>query len=143
MIAYFDTSALVPLIIAEPTSAACRRLWEDADAVVSNRLLYVEASAAFAQAHRMARFGAKELDDAMRQFDRLWTELDVVEVDEPLVLIAAEATRSFGLRGYDAVHCVSAQQIADDDLVAAAGDKRLLAAWHELGIATYDVYQEL
>lgn len=79
----------------------------------------------------------------MRQFDGLWSELDVIEVDEPLVLIAAEAGRSFGLRGSDAVHCVSARQIADDDLVAAAGDKRLLAAWHELGIATYDVHQDV
>jgi hypothetical protein len=32
---------------------------------------------------------------------------------------------------------VSAHAIADDDLVAAAGDRALLAAWHQLGIATY------
>jgi hypothetical protein len=43
----------------------------------------------------------------------------------------------FGLRGYDAVHCASAEQLAGPDLVAAAGDGQLLEAWHGLGIATF------
>ncbi|OBF86409.1 twitching motility protein PilT [Mycobacterium sp. 852002-51163_SCH5372311] len=42
------------------------------------------------------------------------------------------------MRGYDAVHCASAQQLDDDDVVAASGDERLLAAWLKLGMATYD-----
>jgi predicted nucleic acid-binding protein len=53
VIGYLDTSALVPLLIAEPTSAACRRFWDDADTVVFSRLLYVETAAALAQARRM------------------------------------------------------------------------------------------
>ena len=31
MIVYFDTSAIVPLLVAEPASANCRTLWESAD----------------------------------------------------------------------------------------------------------------
>jgi predicted nucleic acid-binding protein len=143
VIGYLDTSAMVPLLIAEPTSPACRRFWDDADAVVTNRLLYVEAAAALAQAHRMGRLVETHLDNAMKLLDRLWDELDVIEVDEPLVLTAAGAARTLGLRGYDAVHCVSAHQISDTDLVAAAGDRRLLEAWHQLGIATYDVHQPI
>lgn len=50
MIGYLDASAFVPLLIAEPGSAACRRFWNDADSVVSSRLLYVETAAALAQA---------------------------------------------------------------------------------------------
>ncbi len=44
----------------------------------------------------------------------------------------------FGLRGYDPVHCASAEQAADDDLVAATGDRALLAAWSKLGVSTFD-----
>ncbi|HEY5854858.1 MAG TPA: type II toxin-antitoxin system VapC family toxin [Aldersonia sp.] len=59
MIGYLDTSALVPLLVAEPISPACRRLWDDADAVVSCRLMYVEVAAALAQAQRMDRLSAR------------------------------------------------------------------------------------
>ena len=53
MIGYLDTSAFIPLLIDEPTSEACRRFWDDADVIVSSRLLYVETAAALAQAGRM------------------------------------------------------------------------------------------
>lgn len=114
-------------------------MWDDADAVVSTRLLYAEAAAALAQAHRMSRLDDRQHRRASELLDRLWAEMDVVEVDQPLVEAAAGAARGLALRGYVAVHCVSAGQLIDDDLVAASGHRRLLAAWHELGIATYDV----
>lgn len=60
MIGYLDTSAIVPLLVAEQASAACRRFWDDADAVVSCRLLYVQAAAALAQAHRMQRLDSAQ-----------------------------------------------------------------------------------
>jgi len=37
------------------------------------------------------------------------------------------------------VHCASAVQLGDDDLVAVSGDRRLLEAWALLGLATFDV----
>ncbi|MGH8828501.1 MAG: hypothetical protein ACRDVZ_13095, partial [Jiangellaceae bacterium] len=35
VIGYLDTSAFVPLLVAEPSSESCRRFWHDADAVVT------------------------------------------------------------------------------------------------------------
>ena len=35
VLAYFDTSAVIPLVIDEPSSATCERLWDDATKVVS------------------------------------------------------------------------------------------------------------
>ena len=55
MIAYFDTSAVIPTIIDEPASVACVRLWDEADRVISVRLLYPEARAALARHGRPAR----------------------------------------------------------------------------------------
>ena len=65
-------------------------------------------------------------------------EIEVIEVDERLVRAAADLAHRFGLRGYDAVHCAAAVQLDEPDLVAASGDKHLLATWRELGIATFD-----
>jgi predicted nucleic acid-binding protein len=142
VIGYLDTSAFVPLLVAEPSSPACRRFWDSADAVVTCRLLYVEAAAALAQAERMARLDHSQHRRARELLDGLWAEFDVVEIDEPLAGAAADAAHVLGLRGYDAVHVAAAEQLADPDLVAAAGDKRLLAAWHERGMSTYDTNQD-
>ncbi|MEJ3743441.1 type II toxin-antitoxin system VapC family toxin [Actinomycetes bacterium KLBMP 9797] len=138
MIGYLDTSALVPLLVTEPSSASCRRFWNDADAVVSTRLLYVETSAALAQARRLGRLTDQEHHASLRLLDRMWSEVDVAEVDEPVVTRAAALTHALALRGYGAVHAASAEQLDDEDVVAASGDQRLLTAWATLGIATYD-----
>lgn len=139
MIGYLDTSAFVPLLVAEPGSPACRRFWDDSDAVVSCRLMYVEAAAALAQAHRLTRLDAGQHRQARNLLDELWAEIEVVEIDQDLVRSAATLAAQLALRGYDAVHAAAVDQLADADLVAAAGDKRLLTAWNALGIATYDV----
>ncbi|WP_225725608.1 MULTISPECIES: type II toxin-antitoxin system VapC family toxin [unclassified Nocardia] len=138
MIGYLDTSAFVPLLIDEPSSPACRRFWDDADTVASSRLLYVETSAALAQAHRMARLGSTEFAAATMLLDQLWPQIEVAEVDEALMRHAAHLTDRLALRGYDVVHCASAAQLEDADLVAGSGDKRLLEAWRALGLATFD-----
>jgi predicted nucleic acid-binding protein len=138
VIVYFDTSAFVPLLVSEPSSPECRRLWDDADAVVSSRLLYVEAAAALAQAKRLHRLTPRTHRRARQLLDALWSQLEVAEVDQPLVEDAAQVAHRFGLRGYDAVHCASAQQLRSDDLVAATGERLLLRAWTRLGLATFD-----
>ncbi len=137
MIGYLDTSALVPLLIGEATSPACREFWNAADAVTSTRLLHVEAAAALARAERAGRMVADEPHRATALLDRMIVEIEVIEVDERLVRAAADLARRFGLRGYDAVHCAAAVQLDEPDLVAASGDKHLLATWRELGIATF------
>jgi uncharacterized protein len=138
VIGYLDTSAFVPLLIDEPTSEACRRFWDDADVIVSSRLLYVET----AQAGRMGRLTEGEHLQVRPRLDQMWSEMDVIEVDEQVVTRAADLAHSLALRGYDAVHAASAEQLDDDDVVAASGDQRLLTAWMELGMAIYDTNQK-
>jgi len=138
VIGYFDTSAFVPLLVVEPGSALCRRLWDESDAVATSRLLYVESAVALAQALRLGRLAERDHRSALRLRDRLWAELAIVEADEVVVSRAAELVRICALRGYDAMHCASAEQFDDDDLVVASGDRRLLEACAALGMSTAD-----
>ncbi len=138
MIGYVDTSAFVPLLAAEPTSSACADFWRTADAVVSCRIVYAETAAALAGIERGRRLTAAAHRRARVVMDALYIEFEIVDVDDAVVRAAADLARRFGLRGYDAVHCAAAVQLDEPDLVAASGDKQLLAAWRELGIATYD-----
>lgn len=138
MILYVDTSALIPLVVGEAGSGVAMRLWSDADRVVSSRLVYVEAHAALAMANRIGRLDAGSADEARHALEILHDEVDLVACGDTVVRRAAELARALDLRGYDAVHCASAELIADPDLVVAAGDRAVLAACSRLGLATAD-----
>jgi uncharacterized protein len=136
VIAYFDTSALIPLLIEEPGSAAAERVWDVADRLVSVRLMYTEARAAVAQAHRLGRLDANQLDTVVQQLDELYAQLDRLEIDESLVRRAGELAQSHALRGYDAVHLAGLERVADEDTVLVSGDEDLCIAAQGLGVAT-------
>lgn len=138
MIAYLDTSALVPLLVAEPSSARCRQVWDQAEAVLTVELSYVEAAAALARGQRMGRLTAAQHGEALRRHDELWDQVVVLPVDTVLVRTAASLAAVHGLRGYDAVHCAAAVRHADSEVVATAGDRELLAAWQAAGLAVVD-----
>ncbi len=135
MIAYFDTSALIPLVIEEPGSELAARLWDEADHLVSVRLVYTEAGAALAQARRMGRVTPRQLRGLVDSIDSLYEQLDRLDVDEILVRRAGELAEQLGLRGYDAVHLAGAERLNDPQLVLVAGDGALLEAATELGLA--------
>jgi predicted nucleic acid-binding protein len=139
VICYFDTSAFIPILIEESSTATCVELWNTADAVVTTRLLYVETSAALARAQRSGRVSSPKLRSARHNLDYLWVEFDVVELDADLMRLAADRALRSTLRGYDAVHCAAVERLADHDLVAASGDRALLTVCKDLGIATADV----
>jgi predicted nucleic acid-binding protein len=128
VIAYFDTSAVVPLLIAEAGSARAASLWDNADRVVSARLLYPETRAALAQAQRLGRITPRNLRNAVIDFDAMFEEMDLVELDDPLARRAGELAEAHRLRGYEAVHLAAADRIRDPDVVVIAGDSALLEA---------------
>ena len=138
MILYVDTSALVPLLIEEPTSAACGELWDAADSVVVTRLAYVETTAALAMAGRMARISEAQASEARSLLDDLWVVTHVIELGPSLMEAAARSAVVHGLKGYDAVHCAAGVSVNDVDLVAASGDQQLIAAWRAEGLAVRD-----
>lgn len=138
MIAYFDTSALIPLLVDEPGSERAARLWDVADNVIAVRLIYAEARAALAHASRTGRVVAADLRTAIDGLDDLYASLDLLEIDDHLVRRAGELAQHHALRGYDAVHLAAAERVRDDTTVMVAGDRDLLAAAGALGMAVAD-----
>jgi hypothetical protein len=135
VIAYFDTSAVVPLLIEEIGSDCAAALWDEAGRVTSARLVYPEARAALAQARRMDRIDARELRRAVADLDRLLDDLDLVEVTDDLARRAGELAEAQSLRAYDAVHVAAAELLDDADLVVVAGDGAVLSASRAIGLS--------
>lgn len=139
MIAYFDTSAIIPLLVDdEPGSETALAVWLGAESVATARILFAEAAAALAQAARLGRLDPVAHDRVLAELDSAWDQLDVVEIDDPLVHEAGSLARTHPLRGYDAVHCAAALRLADPSTVALSGDQKLLDAWRAEGLQVVD-----
>jgi predicted nucleic acid-binding protein len=138
VIAYVDTSALIPLLVDEPGSAKAGRVWDVADHVTSVRLIYTEARAALAHAARLGRLVSSDLPQTIEGLERLYDQLDLLEVDDPLVRRAGELAQLHALRGYDAIHLAAADRVRGETTVLVAGDSALCAAARSLGLAVAD-----
>ena len=136
MIAYFDTSSIVPLLVDEPGTEAARAHWYGADRVVSVRLSYVETRSALAQALRVGTLTTDHGRSARAGLEALLDQIDYVEVDDLLVREAAKLADARALRAYDAVHLAAALAVREPELVFVAGDKALVAAAASEGLMT-------
>ena len=103
---------------------------------MSVRLIYPEARAALAQAHRLQRLSARQLRTAVRELDDLYDQLDIVEVDAALAHRGGELAEAHRLRGHNSVHLAAADRVADAELVMVAGDDTLLSAADAENMAT-------
>lgn len=133
---YFDTSAIIPLLVREPATPRCLALWADADTIVSSALTLVEAHSALALAHRTGRLTASEHEAARAVLDARWADVTTITPSDETLRVAADLTASHALRAYDAIQFASALALASDDLIAVSGDRALLAAWSDLGVIT-------
>lgn len=138
MIAYFDTSAIVPLIAEEPATAVCWDAFSTSDEAITATVAYVEATAALARAHAGGRLGRMSVTGTVKRLDGVFQYFTLVDVGGDVVRAAASLAWRQPLRGYDAVHCATALQFAGEEFVAVSGDRQLLTAWQSFGITTID-----
>lgn len=139
MIAYFDASALVPLVLPEPGSEQAKTLWDVADRALSARLVYPEVRAALARARRVGRLTAEQWRDAVSAFETFYVDLHVIDLDDELAHRAGDLADTHRLTGGDAVHLAAADRFRHPDLVVVAGDAALLGAASAERMAIADV----
>lgn len=139
MILYLDTSALVPLLVAESSSDVCRRLWDAADDIVSSVAVRPEAGSALWRAHATGRITAAQHAGLLDALAELTEQVHLVAVDDDLSRRAADLATTHGLRGYDAIHAATALAVLTEDGVAASGDRQLVAVWQSSGLVTCDI----
>ena len=124
---YFDSSALVKLVVDEAGTDIASALWDGCDAPLSSRLAYPEVRAALAAAERNADLTARELRTAEATWEDLWAAMRPVELTASVERTAGRLASQRALRGADAVHLASALVIGSPDLVVAVWDRRLHA----------------
>lgn len=124
---YFDSSALVKLVVDEPGSDLAADLWDGCDAALSSRLAYPEVCAALAAAGRNHDLDDGDLTAAGEVWEEYWSAIRPVELTVEVERQAGQVARLHALRGAEAVHLASALAIGDPELVLAVWDQRLHA----------------
>lgn len=138
MIAFFDTSALIPLVIAERGSARAQAAWRAASRVHIIAPAAAEAHAALAAALRGGRLDAAAHAAGCRAIDLLLDDCVCRSVDLRFARAAGRLAHEQRLRGCDAMQCLGPIDL-DEEVVGVAGDRALLDAWARLGVPTVDV----
>jgi uncharacterized protein len=106
-----------------------------ADRVVSSLRLYPEARAAVVREARIHRLPGSRSARARTLLERFWRDVDRIAPTEALVHRAGDLAESQRLRGYDAVHLASLEQLSMEDPVLLSADADLLGAAQSLGFA--------
>jgi predicted nucleic acid-binding protein len=101
---YFDSSALVKLVVQEEGSDLAAELWDGCDAALASRLAYPEVRAALAAACRNHDLSEDDLDTAEQAWEQYWAAVRPVELTAAVERHAGHLARSHALRGADAVH---------------------------------------
>jgi predicted nucleic acid-binding protein len=133
-IVYFDSSALVKILVEEEGSDLAAQLWDGCDAAVSSRLAYPEVRAALAAAVRDGRLEATACEVAEAGWEGLWSATRVIEMTEAVARNAGELAREHALRAADAVHLASALALGTDGVVVAVWDRHLRSGAKAAGL---------
>jgi predicted nucleic acid-binding protein len=139
LIVYFDTSALVKLLVREEGSDLAAVLWDGTDVAVTGLLAYPEARAALASAQRTDRISRAQLSTARAGLEALWPEIDVVDPTDEVCKSAGDLAERHALRGYDAVHLASALLFRNAEVLLATWDGDLATAAVRAGIPSLSV----
>lgn len=135
-VAYFDSSALVKLVVDEHGSEEVALLWDGVDSVLTSRVAHPEVRAALAAARRSARLDASGYEQAIASWNQLRGAMRLVEVTAHIESAAGELADKHALSGFDAVHLASALTVTAVPTIVATWDARLHRAIQALGIVT-------
>lgn len=135
-VAYFDSSALVKLVVEEEGTADAIALWNATAAVIANRLAHPEVRAALAAAHRDGRLDGEDHERARERWHRYRSSLRMVELTRELEDAAGGLAHLHALSGSDALHLAAALTLAETEPVVATWDRRLLRASQASGLGT-------
>lgn len=125
---YFETSAIMKLVVVEEGSDEAGAVWDGSDLLITSRLSYAEARAALAAARRAKRLSEKELQGAKTALERRFQEIDLIELTSEVVRSAGDLAERHALRGYDAVHLASALTLDAESVVLVTWDRDLAQA---------------
>jgi hypothetical protein len=139
---FWDTSALVPLLIEEPASQRLKTIVVNDPSMVVWWATQVECVSAIARAERDMPLDRKQIDAAFERLSQFVEGWDEIDPSSALRETAIRVLRVHPLRAADALHLAAAHMAADGrpaSLEFVSLDDRLIAAARKEGFIVIDV----
>lgn len=111
---FWDSSAIVPMLVPEPSSSATRLVFEEDPDVTVWWVTEVECGSALARLERDAAISGPSMVDALDRLDALahsWREIQPLA---HLRLVALRLLRTHSLRAADALQLAAARAASED-----------------------------
>ena len=131
---YFDSSALLKLVLTEDGSTDANRLFDVSDLSASSPVAYSEVRAGLAAALRSKRLTSAEARQAARYWQDDWGMVRRVPLTPVVEQLAGELAEEHALRGADAIHLASAFAVGPT-VIMATWDRQLSRAASASGLA--------
>lgn len=129
MNAYFDTSALAKLVLAERGSDEALACWRSVADAYATTLGYLELRSALDGARRGGRPAHAEPGTDELLAGEIWEEIAEVELDARVMAAAVRIIVTHGIKALDAIHLASALEVAGGEPLAMVSfDRRLRQA---------------
>lgn len=135
---FWDTSALVPLLVDEPSTAAVQQAYRDDSVVLVAWTTAVECASAIARAEHEAILDGGGASEAFARLDALMTVWREVEPSADLREVARRLLRAHVLRAADAIQLAAATLSAQHkpaSMTFVTLDERLAGAARREGFA--------
>lgn len=108
---YLDTSALIKRYIWESGSEIVRRAFKENGMVMTSKIAYAEAYAAFTRRMREGDLARIQYAQVCRLFEREWPAFLTIELHDEVLRLSRDLIKKYPLRGFDALHLASAKSV--------------------------------
>jgi uncharacterized protein len=135
---FWDTSAIVPLVLEEPSTPTADTLFEDDPDVLAWWTTRAELLSALARRVREGRIKPAKLDSIMARADAIWSKTSIIGPEPAILDITQRLLFAYPLRASDALQLAAAVAIVDgrpDEIAFLSFDHRLRAAASAEGFA--------
>jgi predicted nucleic acid-binding protein len=138
---FWDSSALVPLLVAEETSEALQALFQDDQEVAAWWGTEVECASAVARLERMGQLTPEETSEVFQQLQALAQVWHLIDPVETVRVSAKRFLRVHDIRAADALQLAAAFLAAEGrpaSLEVFCLDDRLVTAFRREGFKVID-----
>ena len=111
---FWDSSAIVPMLVPEPSSAVVRRVFEEDPQVAVWWATEVECASALARLEREGGIEAADVADALDRLDALALSWREVQPMADLRPVAVRLLRTHSVRSADAFQLAAARAASED-----------------------------
>ena len=127
---FWDTSALVPLLVAEPASEAVAQLYRSDPKIVVAWTATIECASAFIRKHRERRISDEQIAALLGRLHDARRAWNIAEASDEVRSKAERMVTRHGLRAADAIQLASAIETgsASDPVDLVCLDRRLASA---------------